>query len=172
MKEWRAVWRNLETVPTVAFGWAYLGFTAVVLLGLFLPFVEQEYGCPPTQGCFLFVGVLRPTLFQGETGSALLGLVSGALLAGVFSLVRPRSPFLIAGAALSLAALGLVSFDAATAANWLWGPGDPLPVTLEAGFYLAAVGSAAASVSAIIALLTGIGRPRGSGGLSFRAAAS
>jgi hypothetical protein len=152
--------KHRERALALSFAWAYLVSMVVALVGLFLPFVQQQFGCPPTAACILPVVVAQPSLVHTQVGPTLLGLVSGALLVGLLKVVvAGRTPTLIP-LALSAAILAVVSFDAATAGSWVWGHGDPLPVSFEAGFYLATIGSASASLMALLLLGGSFSQPR------------
>lgn len=155
--------KHLGVDATLGTAWVYVVYvvsTLAALAGLFLPFGRQAYGCPPRSICLLFGAVADRTLAQVQAGAALLGLLSVALLLGLLTLVRPGRLLTLLGLPLSVAALALVSFEAATVRSWLspW-PQDPLPVNLEAGFYLATIGSACASLTALLLLVRGSSQP-------------
>ena len=160
MRQLLVLRKRLEGEVTFGFAWVYLVSSVAALAGLFLPFGRQVYGCPPGAGCLLLAAVAEPTLAQVLAGTALLGLLSGAVLLGLLSLIRPARLLFLVGLLLSLAALTLVSVEAATARSWLspW-PQDPLPVNLEAGFYLATIGSACASLMALVLFVKGSSQP-------------
>jgi len=152
-------WEGRREALTFGFAWIYLVSMTSVLAGLFLPFAEQQYGCPRNTACLLLAELSQPPLVQGQAGTALLGLVSGALLLGLLSLVRPWRSVCVIELALSLVTLALVGLDAATAGRWIFGLQDPLPVGFEVGFYQATIGSASASLMALLLLVSGPSHP-------------
>ncbi|MGA9112784.1 MAG: hypothetical protein WB802_03160 [Candidatus Dormiibacterota bacterium] len=155
MNQQQLGWKGHREALTFDFAWAYLVSMAAALAGLFLPFAQQQYGCPHDAACLLIAALSQPSLVGGQAGPALLGVVSGALLLALFSLVRPQRPLFLVGLALSLTTLALVSFDAATAGSWIFKLQDPFPVTSEAGFYLATIGCSSASLMALLLLVVG-----------------
>ncbi len=120
MNQQQLGWKGHREALTFDFAWAYLVSMAAALAGLFLPFAQQQYGCPHDAACLLIAALSQPSLVGGQAGPALLGVVSGALLLALFSLVRPQRPLFLVGLALSLTTLALVSFDAATAGSWIF----------------------------------------------------
>ncbi len=144
-----------------AFAVTYVGSVAVILSGLFVPFVQQ--GCPGNAPCILIKLFLpRTCLAQGQDGLILLALVSAALLVGLVSVaVRLATPLLAAQPILPLATLALVLLDATDA----WGRVVQLPrgrfdllLSFAPGFYLAVIGCGVAFLTALLMLALGTGQ--------------
>jgi len=152
--------------------WAYLAALGLAAAGLFLPF--------DTAACndCLSIGAWQGSLLQGQDAQVLSSLVSIAALLGILqvllSLVLPSAPpwvisvarswrlLLVAQFVLPLAALGVVSLDAASSLSRVLQI-PPTTVTFtqsfDMGFYFSIVGLA---VSSAIALCLVAGGPRSS----------
>ena len=119
------------------------------------PLPQQQYGCPHDAACLLIAALSQPSLVGGQAGAALLGVVSGALLLALFSLVRPQRPLFLVGLALSLIDPGPGQLRRGHRRELDLQLQDPFPVTFEVGFYLATIGCASASLMALLLLVVG-----------------
>ena len=55
-------WEGRREALTFGFAWIYLVSMTSVLAGLFLPFAEQQYGCPRNTACLLLAELSQPPL--------------------------------------------------------------------------------------------------------------